>query len=99
VVHRSAAVQSFRGAAFARLKGCRTLSAISSLRAYGQMGSMHGVQPRGERGGVWNKYFVVRGIWLRHIVVVFAIGVELHTSAAGQATAALDLPRLAGFAW
>lgn len=41
---------------------------------------------------------VVRGVWLRNIVVVFAIGVELHTSAAGQAAAALDLSRLAGLA-
>lgn len=42
---------------------------------------------------------VVRGVGLRNIVVVFAIGVELHTSATGQAAAALDLPRLAGLAW
>lgn len=41
---------------------------------------------------------VVRGIWLWHVVVVFAVCVELYTSAAGQAAAALDLPRLAGFA-
>lgn len=41
---------------------------------------------------------VVRGIWLWHIVVVLAVGVELYTPAAGQAATALDLPRLAGFA-
>lgn len=41
---------------------------------------------------------LVRGVGLRNIVVVFAIGVELHTSATGQAAAALDLPRLAGLA-
>lgn len=60
-----------------------------------------GAQARGageEGGRGWNKSLVVRSIWLRHIVVVFAIGVELHTTATGQAAAALDLPRLAGFA-
>lgn len=54
---------------------------------------------RMRRGAVWNSWsLVVRGVGLRNIIVVFAIGVELHTSATGQAAAALDLPRLAGLA-
>lgn len=52
----------------------------------------------GEGGGFREQSLVVRGVGLRNIVVVSAIGVELHTSATGQAAAALDLSRLAGLA-
>lgn len=88
-------MQSFRGAAFARLGGA---AHCQQFRAYVLMaiGIVRGTGASCERG--FMEQSLVRGVGLRNIVVVFAIGVELHTSATGQAAAALDLPRLAGLA-